>query len=112
MIQLKLALSNSYSITIIYLLVDDFFLNLFQSKSTIESYTNIYNYIPNRIDPSRFDIRQCYTKDSTFKKLHLAIQTGNCLFLSLTGFQVGPYFPNFPYFLTATLIFLIKASKS
>lgn len=46
-----------------------------QSKSTIESYTNIYNYIPNRIDPSRFDIRQCYTKDSTFKQLHLAIQT-------------------------------------
>ena len=28
------------------------------------------------------------------------------------GFQVGPYFPNFPYFLTAALIFLIKVSKS
>jgi hypothetical protein len=27
-------------------------------------------------------------------------------------FQAGPYFPNFPYFLTAALIFLIKASKS
>ena len=29
-----------------------------------------------------------------------------------SGFQAGPYFPNFPYFLTAALIFLIKASKS
>jgi len=29
-----------------------------------------------------------------------------------TGFQAGPYFPNFPYFLTAALIFFIKASKS
>ena len=28
------------------------------------------------------------------------------------GFQAGPYFPNFPYFLTAALILLIKASKS
>ena len=29
-----------------------------------------------------------------------------------TGFQAGPYFPNFPYFWTAALIFLIKASQS
>ena len=28
------------------------------------------------------------------------------------GFQAGPYFPNFPYFFRAALIFLIKASKS
>jgi hypothetical protein len=28
------------------------------------------------------------------------------------GFQAGPYFPNFPYFFTAALTFLIKASKS
>ena len=28
------------------------------------------------------------------------------------GFQAGPYFPNIPYFLTAALIILIKASKS
>ena len=32
--------------------------------------------------------------------------------LSTAGFQAGPYFPNFPYFFTAALIFLIKASKS
>ena len=32
--------------------------------------------------------------------------------LSIPGFQAGPYFPNFPYFLTAAQIFLIKASKS
>jgi uncharacterized membrane protein len=25
-----------------------------------------------------------------------------------TGFQADPFFPNFPYFLTAALIFLIK----
>jgi hypothetical protein len=25
---------------------------------------------------------------------------------SIAGFQAGPYFPNFPYFLTAALIFL------
>lgn len=35
-----------------------------------------------------------------------------CIYTTTAGFQAGPYFPNFPYFLTAALIFLIKASKS
>jgi hypothetical protein len=33
---------------------------------------------------------------------------------TITGFQAGPYFPNFPYFLTAALIFpvlLVKETK-
>jgi hypothetical protein len=33
-------------------------------------------------------------------------------FRDMAGFLAGPFFPNFPYFLTAALIFLIKASKS
>ncbi|XP_063438070.1 uncharacterized protein LOC134719060 [Mytilus trossulus] len=43
-------------------------------KLKVESFTNIYNYQPNRIDPSRFDIRQCYNSDSSFKQLHVAIK--------------------------------------
>jgi hypothetical protein len=33
------------------------------------------------------------------------------LFFTKSGFQAGPYFPNFPYFLTAALIFLIKVAE-
>ncbi|XP_071139447.1 uncharacterized protein [Mytilus edulis] len=44
-------------------------------KLKVESFTNIYNYQPNRIDPSRFDIRQCYNSDSSLKQLHVAIKT-------------------------------------
>ncbi|VDH96031.1 Hypothetical predicted protein, partial [Mytilus galloprovincialis] len=43
-------------------------------KLKVESFTNIYNFRPNRIDPSRFDIRKCYNSDSSFKQLHVAIK--------------------------------------
>ncbi|XP_052084153.1 uncharacterized protein LOC127721451 isoform X1 [Mytilus californianus] len=46
-------------------------------KLKVESFTNIYNYQPNRIDPSRFDIRECYNSDSSFKQLHVAIKSDN-----------------------------------
>jgi hypothetical protein len=55
-------------------------------------------------------------KISTLKTLFIYTCTIPCLVKEMeslnTGFQAGPYFPNFPYFLTAALIFLITASKS
>ncbi|CAG2231957.1 unnamed protein product [Mytilus edulis] len=59
----------------VYVSVNDIHRGQDGLKLKVESFTNIYNYQPNRIDPSRFDIRQCYNSDSSLKQLHVAIKT-------------------------------------